>query len=74
MKNKVKETRLSLKMTQQELSKRANISRPTISEIENNKLSIIKSDTMFKIAMALGKDIGDIFFTESVLLTQQEGE
>lgn len=73
MKNKVKEIRLAMNMSQEELSKRADVSRPTISMIENHRLKNIESNTMFKIAIALGKDIGDIFFTESVMLTQQKG-
>lgn len=72
MKNKVKEIRLSLNMSQSELAKKSNVSRTTISEIENNKLKNIESETMIKIAIALGKDIGEIFFTEYVVLTQQE--
>lgn len=73
MKNKVKETRVNMHMTQEELSRRSGVSRPTISMIENNSIDNIESKTMMKIAIALGKDVGDIFFTESVVLTQQKG-
>lgn len=71
MKNKVKETRLEMNMTQAELAKRSGVSRPTISMIETQSLDNIESKTMLKIAIALGKDVSDIFFTESVVLTQQ---
>lgn len=74
MKNRVKEIRLEMNMTQTELSEKSNVSRTTISMIENHQLDNIESNTMFKIAVALGKDVSDIFFTESVVLTQQEGE
>ena len=58
-------------MTQAELAKRSGVSRPTISMIETQSLDNIESKTMLKIAIALGKDVSDIFFTESVVLTQQ---
>lgn len=72
MKNAVKQRREELGMTQEELAKKSNVSRPTISMIETNSIDNIESKTMLKLAMALNCDIGDIFFAESVVLTKQE--
>lgn len=71
MKNKLKEIRKELGMTQEELSQKSNVSRQTISMIENQSLENIESKTMLKIAVALNKDVSDIFFTEIVVSTQQ---
>lgn len=71
MKNSVKVRRNELNMSQVELALKANVSRQTLSLIENNKLDNIESKTMLKIAIALKCDIGDIFFKENVVFTQQ---
>lgn len=73
MNNSVKRRREELGFTQDELSKKSNVSRQTISLIENNNLENIESKTMFKLAVALECDIGDIFFKENVVFTQQNG-
>lgn len=72
MNNSVRKKREELGMTQEELSIKANVSRPTISMIETNSLENIESKTMLKLAIALNCDIGDIFFKENVVLTQQK--
>lgn len=72
MNNKVADRRDELKLTQEELSKKSGVSRTTISAIETNSLKNIKSKTMVKLATALDCDIGDIFFKETVVFTQQE--
>ncbi|MBR3293593.1 MAG: helix-turn-helix transcriptional regulator [Oscillospiraceae bacterium] len=59
--NRVRELREELGMTQDELSKRAQISRATISFIEKNKKTDLKVSTMLAISNALGAKIGDIF-------------
>lgn len=74
MKNKLKEKREKLHLTQEQLAEKSNISRQTISQIENNQLNNIESNTMFKLAHALNCDIGDIFFKEYVVFTQQNNE
>ena len=58
---KIREYRREMKMTQEELSKRANVSRATISALENGTLAVTTTDTLLKIADALGKSVGDIF-------------
>ena len=60
--NRIKEFREKQNMTQQELSKKSGISRSYISQLENNKFSIIKSSTMTAIADALKKPVSTIFF------------
>lgn len=72
MKNKLKEYREKLGLTQEKLAEKSSISRQTISSIENGILTNIESKTMFKLANALNCDIGDIFFKENVVFTQQE--
>ena len=72
MQNSVKEKREELGLTQEELSIKSGVSRPTISMIENNALENIESKTMLRLAKALDCDIGDIFFKENVVFTQQK--
>lgn len=72
MENKLREKREQLNITQEELAQRSKVSRQTISAIENGTLDCIKSTTMYKLAVALNCDVGDIFFKENVMLTQQK--
>lgn len=72
MNNKIKEFRQAQGLSQEELSIKSGVSRPTISMIETNTLDNIESKTMLKLAKALNCDIGDIFFKESVVFTQQK--
>ena len=71
MKNTLKEKRESLNMTQEKLVELSGVSRQTISLIENGQLNNIESKTMLKLATALKCDVGDIFFKENVVFTQQ---
>ena len=72
MNNKIKEFRQAQGLSQDELSIKSGVSRPTISMIETNTLDNIESKTMLKLAKALNCDIGDIFFKENVVFTQQK--
>lgn len=74
MNNKLKKIRQELGMSQEELSVKSGVSRPTISMIETNSLDNIESKTMLKLATALNCDIGDIFFKETVVFSQQTKE
>lgn len=74
MENLVRKKREEMNMTQEELANKSNVSRTTISQIENNLLNNIESKTMFKLATALNCDIGDIFFKENVVFAQQKQE
>lgn len=62
MGNKVKEKRLELKLSQEELSKRADISRNTIAKIESGQDLNLTKFTMQAIANALGTSVTEIFF------------
>lgn len=72
MDNILKNKREDLNMTKTELARKSNVSRQTISSIENHQLNNIESKTMLKIANALNCDVGDIFFKENVVFTQQD--
>lgn len=61
MKNKVKEYRVEQNLTQEELAKKANISRYLISRIENGSEVNITKNTMLSIAEALNSNVSDIF-------------
>lgn len=61
MKNKVKEYRVEQNLTQEELAKRANVSRYLISRIENGDDVNITKNTMLSIAEALSSNVSDIF-------------
>jgi transcriptional regulator with XRE-family HTH domain len=58
---KVKECREEMGISQEELSKRANVSRAIISGIESGRTTTTTTDTLCKIAKALGKSVSDIF-------------
>lgn len=49
------------RMTQEELAKKAGISRATISTLENNPAAITTTDTLKKVAHALSVSVNDIF-------------
>lgn len=63
MKNRIKEFREELGITQSELAEKAGVSRTVINQLENENREIITSGTMIKLSEALGKSIGKIFFT-----------
>lgn len=50
---KIREYRREMGITQTELSKRANVSRATISALENGTLTVTTTETLIKIAKAL---------------------
>lgn len=66
MQYKIREYREELKMSQVELAKRANVSRTIISGLENGTITVTTTDTLLKIARALGKNVSDIFFDNDV--------
>lgn len=61
MRNKVKKIRHEQNITQEELAKKANVSRTILSHIETEKDINVGLDTLRKIADALGYSISEIF-------------
>jgi len=59
---RIKECRMERGMTQEALAKKAGVSRTIISGLESGRITITSTGTLIKIAKALGKEIGDIFF------------
>lgn len=62
MKNRLKSIREKLGMTQEELAKKSGVSRITIVGIETGRTKVTRTDTLAKIADAVGMAIPDIFF------------
>ena len=60
---KIKENREALHMSQEELSKKSNVSRTIISGLECGTITVTTTGTLLKIANALGKNVNEIFFT-----------
>ena len=58
---RIKEVRLEQGMTQEELAVKSGVSRVTISGLESGKLVVTTTDTLIKIAVALGRKVSDIF-------------
>ena len=59
---KIKEVREKKKMSQEQLAKKANVSRTIISGLESGKITVTTTETLLKIAKALDKKVSDIFF------------
>ena len=62
MVSRLKETREAKGWTQIELSEKSGVSRATISAIEYNQTVCVKTATLTKLADALGKSVGALFF------------
>ena len=59
----IREIRKEKKMSQEELCKKANVSRAIISDLETGKRTVTSTKTLSKIASALGCSVADIFLT-----------
>lgn len=64
MENCLRQFREEKGWTQDELSAKSGVSRVTISGIESGRTTVAKTDTLVKIADALGESVTDIFFCE----------
>ena len=62
---KIREVREAMQMSQEELSKKAGVSRAIISGIESGRSENVTIKTLKKIASALNVGLQDIFFAES---------
>lgn len=60
--NDVKKLRTERQLSQMELSKIADVSRPVISNLENGKQKDLNLATMKKISKALNKNLKEVFF------------
>ncbi|MHC5375824.1 helix-turn-helix transcriptional regulator [Enterococcus sp. LJL120] len=60
MKNIIKEKRTQIKLSQEELAKKCNVSRQTINAIENNKYDPTLS-LAFNLAKELGVTVDELF-------------
>ncbi len=61
MEYKIREARLEIGLTQAQLAEKSGVSRATISGLENGTINITTTETLIKIASALGKKVSDIF-------------
>lgn len=68
--NKITEYRTKKNMTQDALAEKANITRPYLSDLENNKKKP-SFEVADRIAKALGEPVDAIFFGESVNHSEQ---
>ena len=57
----IKEVLEKKKMSQEELAKKAGVSRQSISGLDSGACTVTTTDTLIKIAHALGKNVSDIF-------------
>lgn len=62
MKNKIKEYRKAQKISQENLSKKVNVSRQTINAIENNKYDPTLA-LAFNLAKSLNTSVDDLFIS-----------
>ena len=58
---KIREVRIEMNLTQEQLSEKSGVSRATISALENGKAEITTTDTLLKLAKALNRRVSDIF-------------
>lgn len=61
MKFNIRELRKERHMSQMELAKKSNVSRSLISGLENGSTTVTSTETLRKIADALGSKVSDIF-------------
>ncbi len=58
---RIKDARKEAHMTQDELCAAANICRATLSGLESGRITTTTTDTLKRIADALGVSIGELF-------------
>lgn len=63
---KIKDRRIELRMTQEELSTKSGVSRQTISSLETNDEYSVSTKTLVKIAEALETTVANLFFENTV--------
>lgn len=63
---RIKELRIEKKMSQEELAEKSNVSRTTISNLENGSDRTVLTSTLQRIASALDTTVDKLFFTQNV--------
>lgn len=63
---KIKERREFLKMSQEELAEKSEVSRATISSLENNSERNTSTKILKRIASALETTVSELFFADDV--------
>ena len=63
---KIKERREFLKMSQEELAEKSEVSRATISSLENYSERNTSTKILKRIASALETTVGELFFADDV--------
>lgn len=63
MKLDIKRIRKEKGISQEELAEKSGVSRPTISNLENNPDAVTTTDTLQKIALALDVNVSDFLST-----------
>ena len=63
---KIKERREFLKMSQEELAEKSEVSRATISSLETNSERNTSTKILKRIASALETTVGELFFADDV--------
>lgn len=61
MQFKIREQREKAGMTQVQLAEKSKVSRAIISGLESGSITVTTTETLLKIAHALGKNVSDIF-------------
>lgn len=69
---RIKEARENMRMTQQELAEKANVSRTTVAMLEANLSTNTTTKTLSKIAVALETTVENLFFADAVQPTEQK--
>lgn len=60
---RIKEVRKERGLSQEELCKRANVSRALLSDLETGKRTVTSTKTLIKLAKALECEVSYIFLT-----------
>ena len=63
---RIKKLREEKNWTQKELALESGVSQNLIARLESGSLRSTSTDTLFKLAKALGKKVEDIFFEDDV--------
>ena len=59
---RIKEKRIERRLSQEELAKKAGVSRTIISGLESGAITITTTETLLKLSKALECSVADIFF------------